>query len=122
VSKKTNPEIEAALDELALLVCKSFMPNQASESNGSLDERKEGLLRTLVVSGYGRKDRRSLVTDIESRVKLQCLERAMHRGGALSSISSGLKRDLEEMIRQEAHQPTSSDPPKATNISSATNA
>lgn len=118
----TNPEIEAALDDLAGLVCQSITGSDPSKSQDQFSQRKPGLLKTLVMSGYSQKDRRSLITDLESRVKSQCGNEAMHRGGSLSSMSSKLNEDFEEMARWESNQPMTKDPPKAANISSATNA
>lgn len=116
-SESTNPEIEACLDELADLVCQTL----TGESD-ELGERRDGLLRNLVMSGYQWKHREPLMVNIEYRVKAQCGEHAMHRGGALSSITIELGKRFESLARSESSVPSDESPAKAANISSATDA
>lgn len=111
----TNPQIEAALDGLAELVCESLQGDQPT-----VGDRSEGLLKTLLMSGYDRKSKSSLMMDIENRVKDRCREPAMHRGGALSSISKQLSDKFQDLARWESKTPDDKSPPKAANISAAT--
>lgn len=118
-----NPQIETTLDELAGLICRSL---QGSDSD--LDRRRDPLLKTLVMSGYIAQADQNLMQEIENRVKDQCREPAMHRGGTLSSMTRELGNRLEEIVRWESKTPTESkspgdqSPPKAANLSSATDA
>ncbi|MCM2369247.1 hypothetical protein [Aporhodopirellula aestuarii] len=112
---QTNPEIESALDELAALVC------QALKNEGNdLAERYEGLLKTLLMSGYSTKPGAGLMADVEARVKSQCGECAMHRGGALSSITSDLGVKFKSLSRWESRVPSDDTPAKPANISAVT--
>lgn len=123
MTNKTNPQIEQTLDELADLVCRSL---QGKEND--LVGRRDPLLKTLVMSGYVWKADETMMQQIEHRVKDQCREPAMHRGGALSSITSELQTRFDEIARWESSTPAKSkppadqSPPKAANISAATDA
>ncbi|EMI53734.1 hypothetical protein [Rhodopirellula sallentina] len=115
--RETNPQIESALNEISELVCQSLM-----KEGGQLTDRRDGLLRTLLMSGYKTTHDRCLMTDVESRVKQKCGECAMHRGGALSSITSDLSNKFNVLAKWEAHSPSDESPSKPANISSATDA
>ncbi|KAA1261454.1 hypothetical protein LF1_40040 [Rubripirellula obstinata] len=123
MADKTNPQIEETLDQLAELVCRSL-----SGEENQLTERRDGLLKTLVMSGYVWKADETVMQQVEERVKNQCVEPSMHRGGALSSMTSKLNTRFQEISRWESKTPTESksmendSPPKAANISSATDA
>ena len=123
MTDETNPQIEATLEELADLVCQSL----EGKDDGLID-RRDDLLKTLVMCGYARKKGRSVVQEVETRVKDRCGDPAMHRGGALSSMTSELGAKLEEISRwesnrpEEAKSPADQAPPKAANISAATDA
>lgn len=112
-----NPQIESSLDGLADLVCESLQ-------NGSqeLGDRHEGLLKTLLMSGYHSQSDASLVVDLEDRVKDRCREPSMHRGGALSSITTKLNGKFKELAQWESRSPDDKPASKAANISSATDA
>ncbi|TWT54894.1 hypothetical protein Pla22_25480 [Rubripirellula amarantea] len=114
---ETNPEIESTLNELAKLVCESL-----KGENQDLIERRDGLLKSLLMSGYVWKSNEGLMTNVENRVKDQCGEQAMHRGGALSSITGKLATKFRELAQWESRTPNDDNPPKAANISSATDA
>ncbi len=113
----TNPQIESALDDLADLVCETFR-----NDSQDLNERTDGLLKTLLMSGYTRKAGSSLPVEIEKRVKDRCGEPAMHRGGALSSITAKLSQKLHTLAQWESRSPQDKKSAKAANISSATDA
>lgn len=113
----TNPEIERTLDELSELVCEA-LKNEGDQ----LIDRREGLLRTLLMSGYSSTSGNCLMTDIENRVKERCGECAMHRGGALSSITSDLGTRFKTLAQWESRSPSDETPSKPANISSATDA
>jgi hypothetical protein len=74
------------------------------------------------MSGYAKIEGANLQVDIENRVKDKCREPAMHRGGALSSITGQLQTKFDDLKRWESRQPDDSNPAKAANISSATQA
>ncbi|TWU22315.1 hypothetical protein Pla52o_33710 [Novipirellula galeiformis] len=114
---ETNPEIEASLDALATLCCESL--------SGTADpavDRSERLLKTLLMSGYVGKKKASFQVDLETRVKAKCRDCAMHRGGALSSMSEKLAKQFADLARWESKNPSDTSPSKAANISSATDA
>lgn len=113
----TNPQIEEQLNKLAELCCRSMESGQAV-----VNDQSEALLKAMLMSGYARKEGRSLQSELEARVKDRCREPAMHRGGALSSISAQLQEKLDELARWESRQPDSDDKAKAANISSPTDA
>jgi hypothetical protein len=114
---ETNPEIEQQLNDLAELCCEALAAEQTT-----LEERSKPLLKSLLMSGYVRKGGRNLQADVESRVKKQCAEPAMHRGGALSGLTKRLQDQLDELARWESKKPSESSPAKPANISSATDA
>lgn len=123
MTDKTNPQIEATLDELAELICRSLRGEDSK-----LTQRRDGLLKTLVMSGYVWKADQTVMQQVEDRVKDRCREPSMHRGGALSSMTSELEAKFQEISRWESKTPAESksmendSPPKAANISSATDA
>lgn len=117
MDSETNPEIEAALDSLAELTCEHLL-GQSSE----LGSRCEGLLRSLLMSGFQWKNKQTLMVEVENRVKARCGQQAMHRGGALSSITIKLGEQFESITRAESKQPEGYPPAKGANTSSATDA
>lgn len=123
MAEETNPEIEKTLDELAELICQSLR-GQDSE----LVSRRDQLLKTLLMSGFVWKADRTVMQQVEYRVKDRCRETAMHRGGALSSLTSALGARFAEIARWESNtpddqkKPGDQSPPKAANISSMTDA
>ena len=115
MADEMNPEIERTLDELADLLCKSL--------NGELTdpgERQDGLLKTLVMSGYVRQSERSLMDEIERRVKDKFGKPSMSRGGALSSMTSKLEARFKSLARWESDSPVDDSPPTAANMSPPT--
>ncbi|NNE01042.1 MAG: hypothetical protein HKN47_27310 [Pirellulaceae bacterium] len=116
----TNPQIDEQLQKLAELCCNALDANADSEIE--LSETTEQLLKSLLMSGYARKGDASLQADIEARVKDSCREPAMHRGGALSSLTEKLQKKFDDLVRWESRQPDEHTDPKAANISSATDA
>ena len=114
---ETNPQLEACLDELAALVCDSLQ----GQSSG-LGHRQEGLLKTLLMSGYQWKNQTKLMVDVETRVKKRCGRFAMHRGGELSSMTIRLGEQFQQLAREQSRSPGERSNPKAANISSATDA
>ncbi len=115
-----NPQIDGQLDKLAELLCLQL----ESETDGRTTEDPviDQLLKSLLMSGYARKEGANLQVDIENRVKDRCREPAMHRGGALSSITGQLQKKFEDLKRWESRQPEDKTDAKAANISSATDA
>lgn len=113
----TNPQIEEQLSKLADIICQSLNGEQAA-----VPDESEALLKSLLMSGYARKEGTSLQSDIESRVKDKCRDPAMHRGGALSGITKQLQEKFNDLVRWESKQPEEREKPKAANISSATDA
>ncbi|SRR6056297_202915 len=113
----TNPEIEATLDELAKLTCDTLL-GESSE----LGDRSAPLLRSLLMSGFRWKNKNSLMVEVERRVKAQCGQQAMHRGGALSALTIKLGKQFDMLARAEATQPEGYPPAKGANISSSTDA
>lgn len=111
----TNPEIEANLDELANVCCAIL----AGKANDHID-RRDRLLKSLLMSGYVWKKQDSFQADLERRVKSRCRDSAMHRGGALSSLSVELATKFENLARWESRTPDDGSPSKPANISSAT--
>ncbi|KLU07354.1 hypothetical protein RISK_000432 [Rhodopirellula islandica] len=117
MDQELNPQMERALDELATLVCQSL------EGDGEqFVERQDGLLKTLVMSGHSWKSERTVMEEVERRVKERCSECAMHRGGALTSLTSKLGTKLQSLARWESNSPSEDSPAKPANISSATDA
>jgi hypothetical protein len=112
-----NPQIDAHLNTLADLCCKT-LEGDASE----LEARRDELLKSLLMSGYVRKSGKDLRADLEKRVKDRCREPSMHRGGALTGLSDRLQKRFEEVIRWHSEQPEGKSSAKAANISSATDA
>ncbi|MEO9593093.1 hypothetical protein [Rhodopirellula bahusiensis] len=117
MDQELNPQTDQALNELAMLIC------QALENDGEmLVERQDGLLKTLVMSGHTWKSERTVMEEVERRVKDQCGESAMHRGGALTSLTSQMGVKLQSLARWESKSPSEGTPSKPANISSATDA
>ena len=120
MSSETNPQIEKTLDELAELICQSLKGEESE-----LLERRDQLLKTLVMSGFVWKADRTVMQQVEERVKDLCVEPAMHRGGAISSATSDLQKRFEEIASFESNTPANAKspadeaPPQAANISSA---
>ncbi|OYP29959.1 hypothetical protein [Rhodopirellula sp. MGV] len=115
---KTNPEIEAQLDSLAAHCCE-VLQGEASLS----DDRCEQLIRSLLMSGFRNKKGMSIQTELDARVKDQCGERAMHRGGELSSMAAKIESKFDELARWETKNPADdTEDPKPANVSSATDA
>ncbi|MDM4015403.1 hypothetical protein [Roseiconus lacunae] len=114
----TNPQIEAQLDSLATHCCDVLLGEESLA-----DDRCDQLLRSLLMSGYRNKDGRSIQVELDERVKEKCGERAMHRGGELSSITSKVEKRFTEIARWESKSPKDdTDDTKPANISSATDA
>ena len=116
----TNLQIEEQLDKLATICC-SLLEGDTSASTIE-DATVESLLKSLLMSGYARKGDTTLQVDIEDRVKDKCREPAMHRGGALSSLTGKLQTKFDELKRWDSQQPDENRKPKAANISSPTEA
>ncbi|TWU48364.1 hypothetical protein [Rubripirellula reticaptiva] len=116
----TNPQIEEQLDKLATICCEQL--NGDESSLAIEDSTIAELLKSLLMSGYARKEGANLQVDIENRVKSKCQEPAMHRGGALSSITAQVGKKFQDLKRWESRQPNEKSDPKAANISSATGA
>ncbi len=114
---ETNPEIEEQLEALAELCCQTL-----NGDDSGLEKRDDALLKSLLMSGYVRKVGKDITAEMESRVKKRCPEPGMHRGGALSGITQKLQQKLDKLVRWESEAPQESTPPKAANISSATDA
>lgn len=112
-----NPQIESQLDSLAELCCAALQGGDPIAS-----EKTDKLLRGLLMSGFSRKSSAPLLKEIETRVKDRCSEPAMHRGGALSSISDQLQKRYENVARWYANQPHDDSGTKGANISSSTDA
>ncbi|MCS7469763.1 hypothetical protein NZK35_24185 [Stieleria sp. ICT_E10.1] len=116
----TNPQIEKQLDKLASICCTRL---ENASTDPTLDDSSvEELLKSLLMSGYGRLADRKLQVDIESRVKDMCREPAMHRGGALTGITEQLQNKFDQLQDWESRQPDEKGEAKAANISSATDA
>ncbi len=116
----TNPEIKEQLDKLATICCAHLEgDNTAPTFEGP---STMALLKSLLMSGYARHEGTTLRVDIETRVQDKCREPAMHRGGALSSLTEQLQSQFDELKRWESKLPTETTKPKAANISSATDA
>ncbi len=113
----TNPEIEAHLDTLAEICCETLKGDGSGLAN-----RSDALLKSLLMSGYVREVGQNITAELESRVKRRCPEPAMHRGGALSSITQKLQQKFNKLVQWESEQPQQKFPPIAVNISSATDA
>jgi len=114
---KTNPQIEKQLDELAELCCETLNGNDSG-----LSERSKPILKALLMSGYVRKQGKDIRSEVESRAKSRCRDPAMHRGGALTGITSGLQKQFDDLVRFESEQPSEKADAKAANISSTTDA
>ena len=114
---ETNPEIDAQLDSLAELCCTALRGGDAMP-----EEKVEKLLRGLLMSGYSRKSSRPVNAELETRVRTKCPEPAMHRGGALSSLTDQMQNKYDELARWHATQPKDSTDAKSANISSSTDA
>ena len=112
-----NPEMEAHLNELATICCERLEGGR-DHAGG----RSALLLKSLLMSGYVRRESGSFQAELERRVKDRCFECAMHRGAALESLSGELSAKLRELARWESTSPSDNSPPKAANISSATDA
>lgn len=113
----THPPIDEHLNKLADIVCQSLQGERAASG-----AETEALLKSLLMSGYASHRSTSLQAEVEARVKDQCREPAMHRGGALSAITKQMQEQFSELTRWESKQPKKRDGPKAANISSATDA
>jgi hypothetical protein len=109
IMEKSNPQIEASLEALATICCSAIGGNE----NGAGLERVDGLLKTLLMSGYARMDR-SLEVDLENRVKEQCINSVLHRAGELSSLSAKLARQFSNLARQQSQTPNDNSLPSAT--------
>ena len=106
MNSETNPQIEKTLDELAELICQSLKGEQSE-----LLERRDQLLKTLVMSGFVWKADRTVMQQVEERVKDLCREPAMHRGGAISSATSDLQKRFEEIASFESNTPANAQSP-----------
>ncbi len=114
---ETNPEIEANLDAIATICCAAISGDANAELN-----RVDGLLKSLLMSGYSRSANRSFEVDLETLVKEKCGEKVSHRGGELSALSAKFASQFAALARQQSKSPTDHVPPKAANISAATKA
>jgi hypothetical protein len=114
---ETNPQIEKQLDALADLCCAKLAGDMEN-----YDDRSEALLSALLKSGYLRKTGHGIQAELEARVKKLCRYPAMHRGGALSGITSRLQNRFDQLAKWESKKPDSRSKAKAANISSATDA
>ncbi len=121
----TNPEIQKQLDRLGEICC-SMLERETSPATADSEtpdsETIDSLLKALLMSGFGRKSETTLQAEIENRVKDNCRDSAMHRGGALTSLTADLQKRFDELKSWESRQPDDQNEPKAANISSATDA
>ncbi|GAA4453722.1 hypothetical protein [Novipirellula rosea] len=116
----TNPQINEQLNKLAAICCEQL---EGNEPTTAMDEAStKPLLKSLLMSGFSRKEGASLQVEIENRVKDRCRDTSMHRGGALSSITGKLQKQFDDLARWESKQPGDDSKAKAANISSATDA
>ncbi len=115
--KDTNSEIEEQLDSLAEICCQTLNGDPSDFA-----DRTDALLKSLMMSGYVRKAGPNITSELESRVKQRCPEPSIHRGGELSGISKVMQRKFDKLVQWESRQPKENTPPKAANISSATDA
>lgn len=110
-----NPEIEASFDALANICCDAL--------NGNNDEgleRTDALLKSLLMSGYHRSKDRVFQVDLENRVNEKCRDRAIHRGGELSSLSTILAKKFTELARWDSKTPEDESPSQAAHIRATT--
>jgi hypothetical protein len=113
--EEPNPEIEAILDTLAMLCCTAISGEEAAKL-----ERVDGLLKSLLMSGYKRTEKRILEAELQKRVKERCGKKASHRGGMLSSLSGKIASKFADLARQQSIAPSDDYPPKAAKTSVAT--
>ncbi len=113
---KINSQCESQINALADLCCETLQGNQSN-----LDERKDKLIKSLVMSGYARHEGLSLQAELESRVKEKCSDPAIHRGSELAGVTNHLQEIFDEVVRFETKLPEKKSKPQAANISSATN-
>lgn len=109
-----NPEVEKQLAVLAELCCRR-LEGDTEEFNS----RAKPLLKSLVESGFARAGNVPLQVELERRIRDLCREPAMHRGGAVSGLTSQLQKQFDELARWESVRPASDEPPQAANVSSA---
>ncbi|HBN75866.1 MAG TPA: hypothetical protein DD473_08620 [Planctomycetaceae bacterium] len=111
-----NSQCESQINALVDLCCETL---QGDQSN--LDQRKDKLIKSLVMSGYTRHEGPSLQAELQSRIKEKCPDPAIHRGSELAGVTNHLQEIYEEVVRFETKLPHGRSKPRAANISSATN-
>jgi hypothetical protein len=92
----TNPEIEASLDALAE-ICQ-----QAATSDivAPLD-RVEGLLQSMLMSGYNRSKYGSLEVELMTRIEDRCEQPIVPRRSEVSSLVSKIASRFADLERQQ---------------------
>jgi hypothetical protein len=109
-----NQVVEKHLTTLAQLCCDSL----AGEGEPLID-RAEPLLKSLLLSGFGRSSGPPLQVELEKRIVAQCSQAAMNRHAVVSGLTGKLQKQFDEMVRWESKSPAEDNPPQAANLSTA---
>jgi hypothetical protein len=123
IQHTSNPELESQLDALADLCCDALQGETSL-----LIGRGEALLKSILMSGYVRKEGRTLAVEIETRVKDRCRDASFHRGGELASMAKHLQDRFDDLILwharrpEEEKYPREQSPPKAADYSASSDA
>jgi hypothetical protein len=112
-----NPENEKQLNDLAEL-CKAELEGDSELAS----ERTDALLKSLLMSGFTRNSPTILQIELEKRIKKICPQIAQHRGAAITGVTGRMQSKFNELKQWESSAPQTDSPPKAANISSATDA
>jgi len=110
-----NIEIESHLTKLASI---------CSQSLRGGDEPNEGvvnqLLKSLLMSGYGRQEGPPLQHELEQRVKSGSDDKALHHAEEVLGITRSIQKRFDELKRWESTHPRDQNQSKTANISAAT--
>jgi hypothetical protein len=96
----TNPQVDACLDALATICCDTVN----RESDAGL-ERTDALLKSLLMSGYGRAGSRPLQVDLDARLKQKCAGGSPFKASEMSSMSGQLAMKFANLAQRESKTP-----------------
>jgi len=109
-----NLEIEGHLKKLAEL-CSQSLRGGGEPNDGVVRQ----LLKSLLMSGYGRQGGPPLQHELERRVKLGADDKALHHAEEVLGITRSIQKRFDDLKRWESTQPRDENESKAANISAA---
>jgi hypothetical protein len=110
-----NPELDKQVDALAELCCDAIERNVTDSHS-----RADALIEALVRGGYARISDVNLQTRVEQMAVDKCRNKAIHRRGELTGITSGWQAKFNQLAQWQTQSPNTTSGTKPANISSAT--